>query len=155
MRIQRCVKISKRSMKNFRRLPVMYKRTFIFLFIQIQYGYLMLVSSLLFFFMYLPSPNLGLTPPRTYNSNARGSDAYRGSNRLWIRTLDRYTRVGLPECVVSTMSGPPPETAQDRIQDKGHTPNPRIGIKIPDPAGNRTWIAALEGTATYMLVILW
>ena len=22
--------------------------------------------------------------------------------------------------------------------DKGHTPNPRTGIKIPDPAGNRT-----------------
>ena len=69
---------------------------------------------------------------------------------------------GLPECVVSTMSGSPPETAQDRTQDKGHTPNPKIGIKIPDPAGNRTRVAGLEGrdstdhvTATYMLVILW
>ena len=29
--------------------------------------------------------------------------------------------------------------------DKGHTPNPRIEIKIPDPAGNRTWAAGLEG----------
>ena len=28
--------------------------------------------------------------------------------------------------------------------DKGHTPNPRIGIKIPDPAGNRTRAAGLE-----------
>ena len=28
--------------------------------------------------------------------------------------------------------------------DKGHTPNPRIGIKIPDPAGNRTRVAGLE-----------
>ena len=26
-----------------------------------------------------------------------------------------------------------------------HTPNPRIGIKIPDPAGNRTRAAGLEG----------
>ena len=56
-----------------------------------------------------------------------------------------YTRTGLPECVVSTMSGPLPETAQDRTQTKGHTPNPRIGIKIPDPAGNRTRAAGLEG----------
>ena len=29
-------------------------------------------------------------------------------------------------------------------KDKGHTPNPRIGIKIPDPAGNRTRVAGLE-----------
>ena len=29
--------------------------------------------------------------------------------------------------------------------DKGQTPNPRIGIKIPDPAGNRTRSAGLEG----------
>ena len=29
--------------------------------------------------------------------------------------------------------------------DKGHTPNPRIEIKIPDPAGNRTWASGLEG----------
>ena len=40
------------------------------------------------------------------------------------------------------MSGPPPETAQGNT---GHTPNPRIGIKIPDPAGNRTRAAGLEG----------
>ena len=48
-----------------------------------------------------------------------------------------YIRVSLPECVVSTLSGPPPETKD--------TPNPRIGIKIPDPAGNRTRSAGLEG----------
>ena len=29
--------------------------------------------------------------------------------------------------------------------DKGHTPNPRIGIKISDPDGNRTKVARLEG----------
>ena len=29
--------------------------------------------------------------------------------------------------------------------DKGHTPNPSIGIKIPDPAGNRTRAAVLGG----------
>ena len=30
-------------------------------------------------------------------------------------------------------------------KDKGHTPNPRREIKIPDPAGNRTRAAGLEG----------
>ena len=29
--------------------------------------------------------------------------------------------------------------------DKGHTPNLRIGIKTPDPTGNRTRAAGLEG----------
>ena len=29
--------------------------------------------------------------------------------------------------------------------DKGHTLNPRTEIKIPDPAGNRTRAAGLEG----------
>ena len=52
--------------------------------------------------------------------------------------MDQNTRHihkgGLPECVVSTMSGPPPETAPDRTQ-RTHTPNPRTEIKIPDPAG--------------------
>ena len=51
---------------------------------------------------------------------------------------------GLPECVVSTMSGPPPETAHNRPRTKD-TPNPRIGIKIPGPTGIRTRAAGLEG----------
>ena len=29
--------------------------------------------------------------------------------------------------------------------DRGHTPSPRIEIKISDPAGNRTRVARLEG----------
>ena len=62
--------------------------------------------------------NLELTPPGKYKPNARESDACRGSNSLWTRTLDRYTRAGLPECVVSTMSGPPPKTTQDRTLTK-------------------------------------
>ena len=54
--------------------------------------------------------------PGTYNPNAHGSDTYTRSNRLWTRTLDRYTRAGLPECVVSRMSGPLPKKTQDRTQ---------------------------------------
>ena len=46
-------------------------------------------------YYYLPSPNLGLTPPGTYKPNARGSDACRRrSSSLWTTTLDRYTRGG-------------------------------------------------------------
>ena len=132
------------------------------IYLEIQYGYLKLILFFLsFFFMYLPSPNLGLTPPGLITHMPVGLDAYRGSNCLWTRTLDRCTRVGLPECVVSTMTGPPQETAQDKTQDNGHSPNPRIGIKIPDPAGNRTRVAGLEGrdstdhaTATYTVRFL-
>ena len=88
-----------------------------------------------FFFAYLPSSNLGLTPPGTYKPNARGSDACRGSNSLWTRTLDRYTRVDLPECVVSTMSGPPPKTAQDRTQTKATHPISGQKLKLLTPPG--------------------
>ena len=72
------------------------------------------------FLCYLPYPNIGLTPPGTYNPNAHGSDACRGSNRPWTRMLDRYKSAGHPESVVSRMSGPLPETTQDRTQ-RAHT----------------------------------
>ena len=67
-------------------------------------------SSHIYCFLLFTHPQLGLTPPGTYNPNARVSDACRGCNSLWTRTVDRYTRAGLPECVVSTMSGPPAKT---------------------------------------------
>ena len=35
---------------------------------------------------------------------------------------------------------------QHRTEHKGHTRYPRIGIKIPNPAGNRTRDAGLEGS---------
>ena len=83
--------------------------------------------------------------PGTYNQNARGSDACRGSNSLWTRTLDRYTRAGLPERVVSTMSGPPLETTQDRTKTKDTHPIPGQKLKFLTPRGNRTQAAGLEG----------
>ena len=79
--------------------------------------------------------NLGLTPPGTYNLNARGSDACRGSNSLWTRTLYRYTRAGLHECMVSTMSVPPPKTIQDREQTKDTHPIPGHKLKFLTPPG--------------------
>ena len=106
-----------------------------------QYVFLIQFHHFYFFFFfliaYLPSPNLGLTPPPpgTYKPNSRGSDACRGSNSLWTRTLDRYTRAGLPECVVSTMSGPPPKTTQDRTQTNDTHPIPGQKLKFPIPLG--------------------
>ena len=93
----------------------------------------------LFFHVYLPSSNLGLTPPGTYNPNARGSDACRGEQQFGDQNT-WHTRAGLPECMVSTMSGPPPKTTQDRT----HTES-QAEMKIPDPAGNQTRVARLEG----------
>ena len=61
-----------------------------------------------------------------------GSDACRGSNSLGTRTLDRYTRAGLPEYVVSTMSGPPPETTQERNTKDTH-PIPGQKLKFLNP----------------------
>ena len=37
------------------------------------------------------------------------------------------------------------ENSTGQNTDKGHTPNPRTAIKIPDPARNRTRAGGLEG----------
>ena len=81
------------------------------------------------FFFFLPSPNLGLTPPGLTTQIPMG----RGSNSLWTRTLERYTRAGLPECVVSTMSGPLPGTAHDKTQKKDIHPIPGQKLKFLTP----------------------
>ena len=75
------------------------------------------------------SSHLGLTPR---DPKARGSG---GSNSLWTRTLDRYTRAGLPEYVVRTMSGPPPETTQDMKQTKDTHPILGQKFKFLTPLG--------------------
>ena len=95
-----------------------------------------------FFFMYLPSPNLGLTPPPgTYSPNARGSDAFRGSNCLWTRILDTQARASVNVWSAQCKSL---RSRQHRTEHKRHAPNPRTEIKIPDPAGNQTRAAGLE-----------
>ena len=68
----------------------------------------------------------------------------RGSQRLWIRTLDKITITDLAKPVVIITSGPPPEATQDRTQTKD-TPNYRIENKMPDPTRNSTWTTGLEG----------
>ena len=98
----------------------------------------MLQSLILYLLLFLL--RLFTLPPqsRTYTpgltTHARGSNACRGRNNLWTRTLDRYTRVGLPECVISTMSGPPPEKTQDKTQIKDTHPIPRQKLKFLTPS---------------------
>ena len=38
-----------------------------------------------------------------------------GGTRLRTRTQDRYAKAGLPESMVNTRSGQPPEATKDRI----------------------------------------
>ena len=57
-----------------------------------------------------------------------------GSHRLWCKTLDQYTRAGLSECVVSTMSGPPQKTTQDRTQ-RTHTQTQDHKLKFLTSSG--------------------
>ena len=99
-------------------------------------------SFFFFFFFTLPQSRTYCTPAATYKPNARGSNACRGSNSLWTRKVDRYKRAGLPECVVNTMSGPPPKTTQDRTQTMDTHPIPRRKLQFlippriePEPPG--------------------
>ena len=111
------------------------------LFLSFSLSFLLFLSlfisySLSFFFFYVNyPPQCRSYTPGTYNPNARGSDSCKGSNKLWTRTLRRYTRAGLPECVVSTMSGPPLETTQDRTQIKDTHPVPEQKLKFLIPPG--------------------
>ena len=91
------------------------------------YYYYYYLSSQSFFVIY-PPPMQDLHPPDL-------NPTCKESNRLWTRTLDRYTRAGLRECVVSTMSGRLPETTQDRTQSKDTYPVPGWNLKFLTPPG--------------------
>ena len=86
-----------------------------------------------FFFVYLPSPNLGLTPPRLTTQMPVGQLPVGGATVFgpehWTDTQGR----GLPECVVRTMSGPPSETTQDKTQTKDTYPIPEQKLKFLTP----------------------
>ena len=101
-----------------------------------------------FFFMYLPSPIQDLHPPGLRTQMSVGQMPVGVSNCLWTRTLDRYTRAGLLECVVSKISGPPPVTAQDRTQRTYPIPGQEMD---PGPQGSKAGTLPTtrrDGTAT-------
>ena len=57
-----------------------------------------------------------------------------------LQSLDQNTRAGLPECVVSTMSGPLPETTQDRTQRTHTQPRTKIKILTPRESNPGRWV---------------
>ena len=89
----------------------------------------LLVSFFLSFFIcYLSSPNVELTSQGLTTQIPVGQMPVAGVNRLWIRTLHRYARAGVPESMINKISGPPPEIIQGRSQTEniGYTLRPRI-----------------------------
>ena len=92
---------------------------------------LLLLFLLLFIIRLFTLPQSRTYIPRDVQVN--GSDACRGSNSLWTRTLDICTRAGFPECAVSKISGPRPETTQDRIQTIDTHPIPVEKLKFYPP----------------------
>ena len=86
--------------------------------------------------LYLLSPKVGLTPPGTSNQNVHGSDACK-EHRFCTRKLDKCTREDLTEiCGQYNVT----VTARDNTgqnTDKGHTPSPKMGIKISNPTSRR------------------
>ena len=71
--------------------------------------------------------------PGTYNPNARGLGVCRGSNSLWTRTLT--CTQGLASLNKWSAQCQGLRRRQHSTEYKGHTPSPRIEIKIPDPPG--------------------
>ena len=82
------------------------------------------VSFYLYYPLLFTSPSVAVTPQFPVGEQ---------------QTVDQNTtQVGLPECVVRTMSGPLTETTQ-----RTHAQSPGYIFKISDPAGNRTPAAGL------------
>ena len=106
---------------------------------------LLLLLLLLLLFLLFTLPQSRTYTPATYNPNARGSDACRGSNSFLVQNTRQIHKGGPPwMCGQHNVRA----TAEDNTgqnTDKGYTPNPRAEIKIPDPAGNRTRAVGLEG----------
>ena len=91
-------------------------------------------SRFLSFILYLPSPSVGLTPPGIYKPNVRGSDACRGSNRLWSRTLDKHNS-GPPSMCARHKIRATAEITQDRTQTKDTCTIPGEKLKFLTPPG--------------------
>ena len=65
-----------------------------------------------------------------YNPNTRGTDDCREAKDCGPEPRYKYTRAGLPECVVNTMPEPPSETTQDRTQTNDTHPVPGEKLKF-------------------------
>ena len=113
--------------------------SFFFFFFFLFLSFTLFFSLYLFIYLFLrvfTGPQCRIYTPRDLQPKCPWVRCLRGSNSLWTRTLDRYTRAGLPECVVSTMSGRPPETAQNT---KDTHPIPGWELKFQTPPGVEPW----------------
>ena len=97
------------------------------------YVYKLSLGLSFFFIFVFTLPNIGLTLPGTYNSNDHGSDACMGRETM-NQNSRQEKRAGLPEPMVSRMTGPQPEPTQDRKQRT----RPILGYKLKSltPPGN-------------------
>ena len=100
-------------------------------------------SFLPFFFphCYLPSPDVGPIPPRTYSLNASGTNACSETQTVYQNIRNIHKGLTYLKSVVSKFVRTIAKDNTEHNTDNGYTSNPRIGIKIPDPAGNRTQFA--------------
>ena len=95
-----------------------------------------------FFFVYLLSPSLWITPPGLTTQMPVGQMPVGGATVSGPRQRHKGGRTWM--CgQYNVRASAEDNTGQNT--DKGHAPNPRREIKIPDPAKNRIRNAGLEG----------
>ena len=105
-----------------------------------------------FFFVYLPSPNLGLTPPETYNPNARGSDACKGEQQS-LGQNTRQIHKGEPPwmCGQHNVRASAKDNTQDRTQTKDTHSIPGQKLKFLNPPGWK--VRTLPTTARWLIIL--
>ena len=119
-----------------------------FLFSESRILLLLLLPLLLFLLLLVrlfTLPQSRTYTPTDLHSKCPGSEACRG-DQLSLDQNTRQIHKGGPPWMCGQHNGR--ASAEDNTgqnTDKGHTPNPRTEIKIPDPAVNRTGAAGLKG----------
>ena len=100
-------------------------------------------QKLFFLHLLVTHPQCSTYTFRDLQSNARGQDACRVSTDLGpdIRQIHK----GGPPCNLLSVECQGRQKRRLRIEHKGYIPNHKTEIKIPDPVGNRTRAAGLEG----------
>ena len=118
----------------------------------------LLTFSLSFFLSlsiyYSPSPNLGLTPPGTKTQMPVCQMPVEGATNNRPEYQTDFTRAGLLICGQQNVRASTRDNTRQNT-DKGHTSSPRIQIKIPAPAGNRTQAAARGWKAVSLPTTPW
>ena len=96
----------------------------------------LIISNFFFFFPYLPSPNLRLTLPRL-TIQMPMDQMLAGEQQSLDQNTRQIHKDGSPWMCGQHGDRASAEDNTGQNTSKGHTPNPRTEIKIPDPAWNR------------------